>query len=110
MAGPNQRQKAAAARAAALAGNDEELRAALQEERRGYVSRGLEARVKQVDAQLKALGASSGTAGETKAEGRPGGSTRSRRDAKPADDGEPADGAGESKAQGDGAEGAGDPA
>jgi outer membrane biosynthesis protein TonB len=47
---------AAARRAAAQDQERSELRSALQEERRGYVARGLSKRVKAVDAQLEALG------------------------------------------------------
>lgn len=46
-------KEAAAARAKAA--DREHIRAALNEERRGYVSRGLEDRVQQVDEQLKAF-------------------------------------------------------
>ena len=52
----NDRRRAAQARQAAQDGDRETLRAALQEERRGYVARGLDARVKQVDDALKRLG------------------------------------------------------
>lgn len=46
---------AAAARRSAAEQEHAELRAALQEERRGYVQRGREDRVAGVDAQLRAL-------------------------------------------------------
>jgi len=51
-------KRAAADRKAAATGNspDDAIRAALKVERDGYVQRGLDDRVKQVDAQLKKLG------------------------------------------------------
>lgn len=51
-------QRAAAKRAAALESPDQNEKwiAALLEERRGYVTRGLDDRVKQVDEQLKLRG------------------------------------------------------
>jgi len=57
-------KKAAEARAAALGGRDERFIEALEVERNGYVVRGNDARVKEVDAQLavyrKALGVKPG--------------------------------------------------
>lgn len=90
-------RKAAAARAAASAGDTETLRAALQEERRGYVARGLDQRVKAVDEQLKALG------GETKNDDQGGGARgRGRSRAQSAGDGGQT--GGEGKPAGDGGE------
>lgn len=75
MASKIQRTRAAKARAAAAAGDHEELVAALNEERRGYVARGLTKRVAQVDAQLKALG---GKTPATAASSAPRGSAKSQ--------------------------------
>ena len=51
-----ERKTAADARAAALAGDRQRIVAALNEERRGYVQRGLTDRVAEVDAQIVAYG------------------------------------------------------
>lgn len=56
---------AAAARRSAAEQERTELRAALHEERRGYVQRGLDHRVAGVDAQLRALGDERGPATTT---------------------------------------------
>lgn len=63
------RSKAASARAAAQGTDVEALRTALNEERRGYVTRGLKDRIAQVDAQLKTLGAPKTTTPEKKDDG-----------------------------------------
>ena len=47
--------KAAQARAAALGADRDRIISALEEERRGYVSRGLDKRVKLIDEQLEPL-------------------------------------------------------
>jgi len=76
-------RKAATARAAAQAGDTETLRAALTEERRGYVVRSLPERIKQVDAVLRTLPSApaqpkAAKPAAAKAEGAPRGSAKSQ--------------------------------
>jgi len=84
-------RKAATARAAAQAGDTETLRAALTEERRGYVVRALPERIKQVDAVLRTLPSApaqpkAAKPAAAKAEGAPRGSAKSQVPAPGADD------------------------